>query len=321
MLSTISKPAIATRITNQLVRTSLGTQLSHKTTSTLASVPIVVNGGARTTTKFVPRKEKSNYCGIIGHYAKKCRKPKKPYGQSSIPPQTNVNQIDKTAEKSDDEESVNYITSYQQLYDQVYGSHYDSDSDDYEASISFDSATQLEPLNNKTQFGKVQANAMVDSGSVVSLITKKLANRILRITPSAKCVTTKKNKDLKIFSSEPIKVLGQPATMVTYNDWTCKEAHLTVVADWHKIIMWRDLFNCLGLAVVQQQAESGKCVNNINNYTCKIGDTIAAQFPHLAQELAFHGHIAKPKFQQNFTAKHQKDRRVPINLHARVTMV
>ena len=74
--------------------------------------------------------------------------------------------------KSDDEESVNYITSYQQLYDQIYDSNYDSDSDDYVAAISSGSADQLEPLNVKVQFGEVKANAMIDSGSAVSLITK-----------------------------------------------------------------------------------------------------------------------------------------------------
>ena len=75
--------------------------------------------------------------------------------------------------------------SYQQLYDHVYDSNYDSDSDGYVAAISCDSGNHLEPLKAKTQFGKVQANAMIDSGSVVKF-TKTLANRILRNTPSAK---------------------------------------------------------------------------------------------------------------------------------------
>ena len=64
--------------------------------------------------------KKCNNCGITRHFTKKCRKPKKPQGQSSESPQTNVNQIENSTEKSDDEESINYITSYQQLYDQVW---------------------------------------------------------------------------------------------------------------------------------------------------------------------------------------------------------
>ena len=78
---------------------------------------------------------KNNNCGIMGHFVRKCRKPKR-QGQTPKPPQTNVNQIDKTAEKCDDEEFVKYITSYQQLYEQVYDSNYDSDSDNYVAAIS-----------------------------------------------------------------------------------------------------------------------------------------------------------------------------------------
>ena len=112
---------------------------------------------------------------------------------------------------------------------------------------------------------------------------------------------------MKTFSNEPIKVLGQLATLVTYNDWTCDDAHLAVVEDRHKIIIGRDLFNSLGLAVVQQQVESGKRVNNINNSTYKVKDTIAAQFPHLVSRIGLpKTHIEKSKFHQKFTAKHQK---------------
>ena len=240
----------------KLVRTSLGTHPYPKTISTLAFAPIVANDGANHRQICPAIGNKCNECGITGHFAKKYRKPKKTQGQSCKSPQTKVNQIDKTAKERDDEESVNYIISYQHLYDQVYDSNYDSDSDDYVAAISCDSANQLEPLNAKIQLGKIQANIMIDSGSVVILITKTLANRILRTTPSAKWITTKQNRVLKTSSNESIKVLGQLATMVIYNNRTCKEAHLTVVEDGHKIIIGRDLFTSLGLAIVQQQPES-----------------------------------------------------------------
>ena len=71
--------------------------------------------------------------------------------------------------------------------------------------------------------------------------------------------------------------------------------------------------------MVQQQTESGKCVNNINNSTCKIKDTTAAHFPHLVSRFGLSKtHVAKTKIHQKFTAKNQKGRRFPINLRPRV---
>ena len=130
--------------------------------------------------------KKFNDCVISGHFARKCRRPKKSQTQTFKPPQTSVIQIDTTVERSDDEKSVSYFTSYQQPYDQIYEYNYESDSGEYVAAISCDSANQHEPLNAQIKFGSVQANTVIDSGSIVSLITKTLAIRILETSLSAK---------------------------------------------------------------------------------------------------------------------------------------
>ena len=122
---------------------------------------------------------------------------------------------------------------------------------------------------------------MIGSGSVCSLITMTLANKVLKTTPFANWITTKQDRNLKTFSHEPIKILGNIATTLKYKDWTCDEACLTVAEAGHKLVIERDLFNSLGLAVVQQNAKKGKCVNTIDNSTCKVNETIASQFPHL----------------------------------------
>ena len=197
----------------------------------------------------------------------------------------------------------------------MYDSNYDSDSDDYVAVISSDSVHQLEPLNVEVQLGKVRALAMIDSGSAVSIITETLADKIFQTTKFAKWTDTKDKRNLKTFSNEPIKVLGHLETTITYNHWKDKAALFTVVEDGHRNIIGTDLFTTLGLAVVQQQPDNGKCVNNINTSTCKNKKTIATQFPHLVSRIGLSKtHVAKSKFHQKFTAKHQKGRRVPINL-------
>ena len=112
---------------------------------------------------------------------------------------------------------------------------------------------------------------MNDSGRVCRIITKNLAKNILKLTPRARWTTTTDEKDLKNLSNEPIKVLGKLVTTVTYNEWTCDKASLTVVDDGHEDIIRRDLFNSLGLEIRQQQQKqpkSRKCVNNIDNSTC-----------------------------------------------------
>ena len=60
----------------------------------------------------------------MGQFAKNCQKSKKSLPQSLQSPQMKINQIDTINTKSDDKESVIYITSYQQFYDQVYESNY-----------------------------------------------------------------------------------------------------------------------------------------------------------------------------------------------------
>ena len=95
---------------------------------------------------------------------------------------------------------------------------------------------------------------MIDSGSICNLITKILANEILKITPSLRWIPKIRDKGLITFSNEPIKVFGKIANKIIYNEWICEDARLRVVEDGPKLIIGGEFFSRLGLAVVIQQA-------------------------------------------------------------------
>ena len=126
---------------------------------------------------------------------------------------------------------------------------------------------------------------------------KHLANRILKTISLARWIVTKQDRYLKTFSNEPTKLLGKLSITVTNNGWTCEEACLTVVEDRHKPLIGRDLFNSLGLAVVQRQVKRGICVINVDNSTCTLKKTIASQFPQLVQNFDLSNtQVVKSKF-------------------------
>ena len=311
------------RTTNSNRKTSTDTQMFLKTTNTPVFVPIVANVEAIIIVNLVclAKDKKCNNCGIVSHFAKKCRETKKSQPQSSQSQQTKVKQITATSTKSDDEKPANYITSYQKLYDHVYDSHYDSDSADYVAAISSDAADYLKTLQAKIPNGKISAPWMIDSGSVCSIITKFLANKILKSTPSARWITTKYEKDLETISSETIKVLGKTAINVVYNDWICEDACLTIVGMDTNSSLEEIFSEVFDLQWCNKNQKVFKCVNNIVSFVCKVKQAIALPFPNLVSKIGLsESHVFKSKFHQKFTIKHQKARRLPINLQLRVTI-
>ena len=91
-------------------------------------------------------------------------------------------------------------------------------------------------------------------------------------------------------------------------------------SDGHKKIVGQDLFKSIELAIAQQQSKRDKCVNNIDNSTCKVKQAIAKQFPESVSGIGLSKKfIVISKLDQKFTAKHKKDRRVSMNLKPKFT--
>ena len=77
------------------------------------------------------------------------------------------------------------------------------------------------------------------------------------------------------------------------------------------------MFDQLGLAVTQSTSQNGNRVNNISSP--KFKEQIAKTFLELILRIGrSKNHAAKSKFHKVFQPRHQRGRRVPINLQEKV---
>ena len=77
------------------------------------------------------------------------------------------------------------------------------------------------------------------------------------------------------------------------------------------------MFDQLGLAVTQSTFLKGNSINNIASP--KFKEQIAKTFPGLVSGIGrSKSHVAKSKFHKDFQPRHQKGRRIPINLQDKV---
>ena len=137
----------------------------------------------------------------------------------------------------------------------------------------------------------------------------------------ARLLTTAPAQDLKTIANEPIPVVGMMQAPIGSNGWRTEEAEFVDVKDGLKPLIGRDLFEILGIAITQTLcSDEGSMVKTITNqYPYKA--RIANQFPQLLSRIGRSKfHIVKSKFHKSFQPKHQKDRRVPINLQTELTM-
>ena len=124
-------------------------------------------------------------CGIANHFAKVCRKSKLQYK-----PKPRVNNVDHSVSESATVgmsatalEQVNNKDRLLQNHS-IYDANYDSDYDDYNdncvATIANKSETrELEPVNLDICVGNTGTKALVDSGSMCTIINKSLANTVV----------------------------------------------------------------------------------------------------------------------------------------------
>ena len=124
--------------------------------------------------------------------------------------------------------------------------------DDY--MVNLISPTEVTPTPTKLhiKFGNTKYWVTVDSGSSNSLVTERMALEIENRDKNSwwSCRTNPTN--LRSFTNTPIRNVGTLYSDIECNGWNTGRADLIVVANNHRAITGRDLFQGLGYQVNQQ---------------------------------------------------------------------
>ena len=178
---------------------------------------------------------------------------------------------------------------------------------------------QIEPKYTTLQIGNTKVGLLIDSGSVCSILNESLAKELVKISILAQWLTTAPAQELKTFANEPIPVIGMMQAPIESNGWRIEDAEFVLVKDGLKRLICRNLFEVLGISITQTLCSNdGSMVNTITTQ-CPFKTCIANQVPQLISRIGRSKiHIVNSKFHKNVPPKHQKGRRVPINLQDRV---
>ena len=251
----------------------------------------------------------NNY-GFLNHFAKVCRKQLK---NTNTKPQDSKKKMVRVVDEEPHPEDSVYFVQPAKLYE----SDYSSGEEDNTVAMIETAVENVEPLNMPLKIGNVNTTLLVDSGSACSILNHSLALQVVQSSPRAFWIHESTPPQLRNFSNEPIQVEGKIQAPVTSKDWACDTANFTVVADGLKSLIGRDLFDQLGLAVTQSSFLKGNIINNIESP--EFTEQIAKTFPGLVSRIGrSKSHVAKSKLQKNFQPRHQKGRRIPINLRDKV---
>ena len=185
--------------------------------------------------------------------------------------------MDTSATAAEQVHNIERLLRQQSIYDANNDSDYDDYNDNWVATISIKSHTrEVEPVNLDICVGNTKTKALVDLGSVCTIINKNLANTVVSECKESYWVQSPEINDLKTFSKDIIKIVGVITTSIKCNDWIATGVDVTVVEDGHRPIIGRDLFSKLGYSLTQL-----KQVANIDQNQCLIKKQIAFDFPVL----------------------------------------
>ena len=106
-------------------------------------------------------------------------------------------------------------------------------------------------MNSDICVGNTKTKALVDLGSVCTIINKSLANTVVSECKEIYWVQPPEIHDLKTFSNDIIKIVAVINTSIKCKDWIATGVDVTVVEYGHRPIIGRDLFSKLGFSLTQ----------------------------------------------------------------------
>ena len=95
----------------------------------------------------------------------------------------------------------------------------------------------METVNLDICVGNTNTKALVDLGSVYTIINKSLVKTVVSECKGSYWVQSPEMHDLKTFSYDVIKIVGVINTSIQCNDWTATDVDVTVVEDSHRPII------------------------------------------------------------------------------------
>ena len=178
------------------------------------------------------------------------------------------------------------------------------------------------PTKLNIKFGNTKYWVMVDSGSLNSLVTERMAHEIEDRDKNSWWNRKTNPINLRSFTNTPIRNVGTLYWNIECNGWNEARADRIVVPNNHRAIIGRDLFQGLGTQVNQQPSPiaEGKQVAMIQNLEGQnLIMEIAEKFPNLIKRIGqSKKHTVKSNFKTNFTPIHQRGRKIPIHLQSQV---
>ena len=153
----------------------------------------------------------------------------------------------------------------------------------------------------------------------VAFLNESFATEAVKNSTLARWLSTAPAQELKISANEPIPVIRMMQAPIESNGWRIGDSEFVFVKDGFKPLIGRDLFEVLAISITPTLCSNeGSMVNTITTQ-CPFKTLIANQFPQLILRIGRSKiHIVKSKILKKFQTKHEKGRRVPINLRDRV---